>query len=195
MQLINSILFATAALTTLTEASQWHYRGAGHHHRRDNMTGSGLTTAVVYTYETHTITSCAPTVSSCPARSTILVTSTIAAYTTICPIAEASSYGLPSGAAPTASPAPASSSANMAEAATSSSSAPYWSVPYSVPYSIPGTGSPPMRTPQAAAPSAAGYSSNIVLTYTLGSGSSSTVVTTTVAMTATVVRKIILHSI
>ena len=107
MQLINSILFAAAALTTLTEARHWHYGGVRHHRRQDNMTaGSGAS----------------------------------------------------------------------------------WSVPYSVPYSLPGTGSPAMQTPQAAAPSAASPLSSIVLTYTLGSGPSATVVTTTIAMTATTVR-------
>ena len=40
-----------------------------------------MTTSVVYTTQTFTVTSCASTVTNCPAESTKVVTSTIALYT------------------------------------------------------------------------------------------------------------------
>lgn len=48
-----------------------------------------LTTSTVYAYKTYTVISCAPTVTICPAHSTVLVTSTIALYTTVCPVTAA----------------------------------------------------------------------------------------------------------
>ena len=44
------------------------------------------TTSTVYTTQEITITSCAPTITNCPAESTVLTTVTVAAYTTICPV-------------------------------------------------------------------------------------------------------------
>ncbi|MCJ1405762.1 hypothetical protein MMC11_008992 [Xylographa trunciseda] len=44
------------------------------------------TTSTVYTTQEITITSCAPTITNCPAESTVLTTITVAAYTTICPV-------------------------------------------------------------------------------------------------------------
>ena len=51
-----------------------------------------LTTSTVYTTRVHTITSCAPEVTKCPAHSTIVVTETEAAYTTVCPVGETHVY-------------------------------------------------------------------------------------------------------
>ncbi|MCJ1319020.1 hypothetical protein MMC15_004352 [Xylographa vitiligo] len=67
------------------------------------------TTSTVYTTQEITITSCAPTITNCPAESTVLTTITVAAYTTICPVtatmvpssAAAPSYISSSSAAPT----------------------------------------------------------------------------------------------
>ncbi|MCJ1280689.1 hypothetical protein MMC26_000006 [Xylographa opegraphella] len=67
------------------------------------------TTSTVYTTQEITVTSCAPTITNCPAESTVLTTITVAAYTTICPVtatmvpttAVAPSYISLSSAAPT----------------------------------------------------------------------------------------------
>ncbi|OJJ75921.1 hypothetical protein ASPBRDRAFT_26444 [Aspergillus brasiliensis CBS 101740] len=49
-----------------------------------------MTTSTVYTTKEVTITSCAPTVTNCPANSVTVVTSTIAVSTTVCPVTETS---------------------------------------------------------------------------------------------------------
>lgn len=52
---------------------------------------SPLTTSVVYTTKEYTITSCGPEITNCPAHSTVVVTSTEVAYTTVCPVTETES--------------------------------------------------------------------------------------------------------
>ncbi|RFU30873.1 hypothetical protein B7463_g5437, partial [Scytalidium lignicola] len=47
------------------------------------------TTSTIYTTSVSTIISCAPTVTNCPARSTVLTTVTIPVSTTVCPVASA----------------------------------------------------------------------------------------------------------
>ncbi|VUC23463.1 unnamed protein product [Clonostachys rosea] len=47
-----------------------------------------LTTSTVYSTVVHTVTSCAATVTNCPAKSTVLVTETVPVYTTVCPVTE-----------------------------------------------------------------------------------------------------------
>ncbi|KAI2634743.1 hypothetical protein GGS26DRAFT_551192 [Hypomontagnella submonticulosa] len=49
---------------------------------------SYLSTSTVFTTSVQTITSCAPTVSNCPAGSTVLTTVTVPVSTTICPVTE-----------------------------------------------------------------------------------------------------------
>ncbi|GLB11976.1 hypothetical protein AtubIFM57258_009253 [Aspergillus tubingensis] len=49
-----------------------------------------MTTSTVYSTKEVTITSCAPTVTNCPANSVTVVTSTIAVSTTVCPVTETS---------------------------------------------------------------------------------------------------------
>ncbi|KAM0420616.1 hypothetical protein ACHAPT_011532 [Fusarium lateritium] len=74
------------------------------HFRRGNGTDDALTTLTVLTTEVETITSCAPTVTNCPARdntaldelpetdkTTYVVTNTILLTTTVCPVTEAGS--------------------------------------------------------------------------------------------------------
>ncbi|PGH07111.1 hypothetical protein AJ80_08048 [Polytolypa hystricis UAMH7299] len=57
----------------------------------DNTTPPvSYTTSTIYTTEVETITSCAPEVPSCPADSTVVVTSTIPISTTVCPVTETS---------------------------------------------------------------------------------------------------------
>ena len=69
-------LFAVSAL-----AAPWNYP----------ETNGTLVTATVYTTQEITITSCASTVTNCPAHSTVIKTITVAAYTTVCPVAALSS--------------------------------------------------------------------------------------------------------
>ncbi|GIJ87917.1 hypothetical protein Asppvi_006830 [Aspergillus pseudoviridinutans] len=59
------------------------------------------TTSTVYTTSEITITSCAPTVTNCPANSISVITSTIAVSTTVCPVTatETASVSLPSSVA------------------------------------------------------------------------------------------------
>ncbi|RDW92231.1 hypothetical protein BP5796_01625 [Coleophoma crateriformis] len=45
-----------------------------------------LTTSTVYTTKVYTITSCAPTVTNCPAKLGSVTTETVIAYTTVCPV-------------------------------------------------------------------------------------------------------------
>jgi chitinase len=52
------------------------------------------TTLTIYTTTVYTITSCAPTITNCPAKLGAVTTDTIIAYTTVCPIEEAISKGL-----------------------------------------------------------------------------------------------------
>ncbi|CEJ92624.1 Putative Gpi anchored serine-rich protein [[Torrubiella] hemipterigena] len=47
-----------------------------------------MTTSIVWTTSIHMVISCAPTVTNCPAHSTVLVTETVPAYTTVCPVTE-----------------------------------------------------------------------------------------------------------
>ncbi|KAI9851572.1 MAG: hypothetical protein M1838_003283 [Thelocarpon superellum] len=51
------------------------------------------TTSTIYSTQVKTITSCAPTVSHCPARSTVLVTSVIPVSTTVCPVTATHGHG------------------------------------------------------------------------------------------------------
>jgi chitinase len=52
------------------------------------------TTLTIYTTTVYTVTSCAPTVTNCPAKLGAVTTETIIDYTTVCPISEALSKGL-----------------------------------------------------------------------------------------------------
>lgn len=64
------------------------------------------TTSTVYSTTEIVVTSCAPTVISCPAESTVVVTSTIALYTTICPVTATESPVETATAYPTETAAP-----------------------------------------------------------------------------------------
>ncbi|RDW79847.1 hypothetical protein BP6252_04485 [Coleophoma cylindrospora] len=59
-----------------------------------------LTTSTVYTTKVYTITSCAPTVTNCPAKLGSVTTETVVAYTTVCPVSALATK-------PTGAPAPA----------------------------------------------------------------------------------------
>ncbi|MCJ1410680.1 hypothetical protein MMC19_004766 [Ptychographa xylographoides] len=80
-----STAFLAAALATFASAQNYT---------------APLVTSTVYTTQEITITSCAPTVVSCPAESTVITTVTVAAYTTVCPLTMTSSAAAVSSYAP-----------------------------------------------------------------------------------------------
>lgn len=159
------------------------------HFRRDNGTDDALTTLTVLTTEVQTITSCAPTVTNCPARdqtaldelpetdkTTYVVTNTVLLTTTVCPVTEAGSI----------------SSSIISEAQTGGVTGKTLTAPLTadVPLS---TGAYPPATagdesPEAPEPtSLTTITSDVVtaktVTLTLGTGTDASVVTTTVQST------------
>lgn len=63
---------------------------------------AGFTASTVYATSVYTVTSCAPEVTNCPARSgtPAVVTSVVAISTTICPVSETGAASVPAGSAP-----------------------------------------------------------------------------------------------
>ena len=53
---------------------------------------TSLSTSTVFATTTYTITSCAPTITNCPAHMGSVTTETIALYTTVCPVTESTIY-------------------------------------------------------------------------------------------------------
>ena len=153
-----SVVFFAA----LASASNGHFHGRHHHFGRrqygneTGISGPRMTTSTVYETQTFTITSCAPTVTDCPAESTKVVTSVVAVSTTVCPVTEAGGYA--ASTPPSSIVAPISTGVYSSEGAVAAS-APTESVVTKV--------------------------TNTTLTYTLGSGSSTTIVTTTIQHTST----------
>jgi len=77
-----TLSLAFAALASAHQHAAHHF----HHRRQLNGTTDPSTTMTVYATSVHTITSCAATVTNCPARpqestSEIVVTETVAQYT------------------------------------------------------------------------------------------------------------------
>ncbi|MCJ1403487.1 hypothetical protein MMC11_006710 [Xylographa trunciseda] len=205
----NISVFLVAGLAALSHAASHNNHAYLHHRRQANDTSSAgdiLVTSTVYTTQEITITSCAPTVTDCPVEEstyTAVTTVTVAAYTTICPVTMSlSPYSSPaapipgslssliSTAAATAvpsygtAPIPASSgtapfSLNAAGSASSTTAA---VVPPNVPLSTGSPGSPAAETDVF---STSTYVSDSTLTYTLGAGSSTTIVTTVIQVTST----------
>lgn len=159
------------------------------HFRRDNGTDDALTTLTVLTTEVQTITSCAPTVTNCPARdqtaldelpetdkTTYVVTNTVLLTTTVCPVTEAGSI----------------SSSIISEAQTGGVTGKTLTAPLTaeVPLS---TGAYPPATagdesPEAPEPTSlttitSDYVTAKTVTLTLGTGTDASVVTTTVQST------------
>ena len=203
------------ALAVVGEASRHRYGHHAHHRRALNTTSTAIatdpttqlmTTSTVYTTQEYTITTCAPTVKDCPAESkteVTVVTATTAAYTTVCPVtttevptsiipsetasasssAAASVYSSASEIAPVSSSAAATVQSSIVEIAPATSSAAAITSSPAVPLS---TGSPGSSSAAAGTDyTTSMFVSNSTLTYTLGSGSSTTVVTTTVQRTST----------
>ncbi|KAK1596619.1 uncharacterized protein LY79DRAFT_481836, partial [Colletotrichum navitas] len=96
---MKSTIAAVGLLASLASASAHQPRHF--HWRRDNSTASaGFTTLTVQITEVATVTSCAPTITNCPARSatlsasdlhTYVVTNTVVLTETVCPVTEAAS--------------------------------------------------------------------------------------------------------
>jgi len=146
-----------------------------------------LTTLTIYTTTVHTVTSCAASITNCPARASgssgeIVVTDTIALTTTVCPVSEAESVS-------SALASHQASATNTAGGVTATTP----SVPMGTGISsgvYPTTPSVPMGTGNSSGgyptvPAGASSSGSIVLTYTLGAGTSTTVITTTVLQYST----------
>ncbi|MCJ1380573.1 hypothetical protein MMC17_003681 [Xylographa soralifera] len=204
-----------AGLVALSQATSHNNHAHLHHRRQTNGTSSAgdvLVTSTVYTTQEITITSCASTVTDCPAEEsthTTVTTVTVAAYTTICPVTMSlSPYSSPvvpvpgslssliSTAAATAAPTYGTAPIGTAPMPVSSGSVPSSSyaagsassttaevVPPNVPLS---TGSPSSSTAtDTDVFSTSTYVSDSTLTYTLGTGSSTTVVTTVIQVTST----------
>ncbi|KAH8816832.1 adhesin protein Mad1 [Xylogone sp. PMI_703] len=85
-----------------------------------------FTTSTIFTTSVHTITSCAPTVTNCPAESVVVTTVVVPVSTTICPVTEAqgaatSTPAAPASSSPAGSPAGPSSQAGNAATPTTTS--------------------------------------------------------------------------
>lgn len=159
------------------------------HFRRDNGTDDALTTLTVLTTEVHTITSCAPTVTNCPARdqtaldelpetdkTTYVVTNTVLLTTTVCPVTEAGYI----------------SSSVISEAQTGGITGKTITAPLTADVPLSTGAYPPVtagdESPEAPEPtSLTTITSDVVtdktVTLTLGTGTDASVVTTTVQST------------
>ncbi|KAJ4142501.1 hypothetical protein NW754_009943 [Fusarium falciforme] len=159
------------------------------HFRRDNGTDDALTTLTVLTTEVHTITSCAPTVTNCPARdqtaldelpetdkTTYVVTNTVLLTTTVCPVTEAGHI----------------SSSVISEAQTGGITGKTITAPLTADVPLSTGAYPPVtagdESPEAPEPtSLTTITSDVVtdktVTLTLGTGTDASVVTTTVQST------------
>ncbi|KAI9890700.1 MAG: hypothetical protein M1814_003769 [Vezdaea aestivalis] len=155
----SSALLAVSGLATIASAYHGHQHQGHKYYGRDGYSNATaapeMVTATIYSTQLVTVTSCAPTVTYCPAHSTAVVTSVVAVSTTVCPASEASKY-----TSPTLSPTMPPATFNY----TPSNS----------------TAVAPIT------PSVSVSTGSATLTYTIGSGSSTTVVTTTVQMTSTI---------
>ncbi|KAM5380367.1 hypothetical protein ACJZ2D_003469 [Fusarium nematophilum] len=158
------------------------------HFRRDNGTDSGLTTLTVLTTQVQTVTSCAPTITDCPARdqtaidelpetdkTTYVVTNTVVLTETVCPVTEAGSI----------------SKSVIQEAETGGITGKTLTAPLTadVPLS---TGAYPPITDDGSSPETDGsslttivsdYVTDKTVTLTLGTGTDASVTTTTVRST------------
>lgn len=173
---------AVAALAATAQAgSHLHQRHAHHYYRRnDNTTASAsassesMTTSTVYATSLITVTSCEPTVTSCPAQSTVVTTTVIPVSTTVCPVSE---HATTEGQS-TADAVPTAPGTGYSPGPSSTADA----VPTAPPL---GTGVPSVphmnRTTTVIIPE----ESDTTLTYTLGTGESTTVVTTTIRVQST----------
>ncbi|KAK7969383.1 hypothetical protein PG988_008456 [Apiospora saccharicola] len=91
-------LTPTALPTTSGSASSGSgSSGSGSSGAGSNQSEHAMTTSTVFTTKISTITSCAPSVTNCPARVT---TETIALYTTVCPVAGETHVPKPTTSAP-----------------------------------------------------------------------------------------------
>ena len=168
-----------AALATAEHHGPRHF----HHRRHMNTTVADThTTLTVFQTQVYTITSCAPTITNCPARSSAgngVITDTIAITTTVCPITAAESVKS------SILSAIGGSSTSVASAASSAIA----TFPIHLSTGVAG--------PVGSSASGGSPVTDTTLTYTLGSGSSTTVITTTIKHTTTeieYVTKYVTHS-
>lgn len=161
--------FTTLSVALFAALTSAHAHHPQHFHNRRQYNGTSAaggesTTLTVFATHIHTVTSCAATVTDCPARTApVVVTDVIALTTTVCPVEQAESI---------------SSAAHASYSATGSNTAAGGLTTPPVPLGTGNSGPAPTGA-------ASGGESSVVLTYTLGSGTSTTVVTTTIKHTST----------
>ncbi|KAJ6441834.1 kinase-like domain [Purpureocillium lavendulum] len=184
---MKSAIATMGMLAAAASASSHHPRHL--HFPRANNTAEQTTLTVIAT-QIHTVTSCAPTVTNCPAHSsgmsnlpetdktTFVVTDTVTLATTVCPVTEASSVSASIISQATSSALPIQ---------TSQASIRTTEIHPSVPLS---TGVPGATTSKADAtlpPGMTTTTTDVVtsktLTMTLGTGTDASVVTTTIHST------------
>lgn len=209
MQLTGALSLAFAAVAAASPNAPYQFERRQYSNSSASVdaaavTPSQFTTSTVYATQLHTITSCAPEVTNCPARSgtPAVVTSIVAISTTVCPVTatETPAAGTPSlssaveGGAenPYATPSPSSTVDGGAQAPYPTPSAPVSaesvpSVPLGTGASAPSPSSDVQAetAPAGETPTVVTKTSDSTLTYTLGTGSSTTVVTTTIKHTST----------
>jgi hypothetical protein len=195
---------AVAALATVGEA-RLHHRHEARSAVRANTTAPVMTTSTIYSSKIVTVTSCASSVKDCPSKSTVLSTSIIAVGTTVCPV---DSHPKPSegpkvvpsalsetGSKPTPSVVPEQKQpeGKKPEEKQPEGKKPLPSKPTSVSPAI--TETPMALVSQIAAANSSMESvartaseGDLTLTYTLGSGSSTSVVTTTITKKSTLLQ-------
>jgi len=159
-------------------ASAHAYHPQHFHHRR-HVNGTGIsggpsTALTVFVTNTHTFTSCAPTVTNCPAAiktgGVVVVTETVPITTTICPVSDAESVSSAIQSSYVAS------GLNSAKGDVTTTAA-----------FVPVITGAPLGTGSGASPTGGDSGDeDVVLTYTLGAGTSTTVVTTTIKHTSVV---------
>lgn len=162
------LLAATAAAYSYDEPQHIHPR---FYNTTTAAAGGEMTTLTLFTTSIHTVLSCAASITDCPARSAtggIVVTETIALTTTVCPVTEAQAAS---------SAIAASYSAGIPASTAGGVTATTPSVPI-------GTGgSYPAASPTVSV--GAVPTGSVVVTYTQGAGTSTTVITSTILQYST----------
>lgn len=179
MQLFGALTVAALAATAQA-GSHLHQRHAHHYYRRnDNTTApvssEAMTTSTVYATSLITITSCEPTVTSCPGSSTVVSTVVVPVSTTVCPVSEVP----PTDSKSVENPVGPSASGSDYGTGAGSTANP---VPTAPPM---GTGVSPSHYTNQTTTVTIAEEKDTTLTYTLGAGESTTIVTTTIRVQST----------
>lgn len=182
--------FAVTALGMLASVASAHSPLQHLHFPRANTTAPDgqQTTLTVIATQVKTITSCAPTVTNCPAdkskiaslpesqRATVVVTETVVLSTTVCPVTEASSI----------SASIINKASSQLPVATSAPSIRTTAIHPSIPLTTGGPGAPTSKANAGSLPPGVTTTDIITsktLTMTLGTGTDTSVITTTVRST------------